>query len=625
MRKSIQYIAAVVLASLMTISSCYAAVNKKKQNRPAPRGQWTEQQAWDWEKKVGEIKGFNQPEPAYPGQTRTEILKKASEYGLNSVRFWIRGSSAQEQIDFIRGFAEDAQMYGLTISPVLSIQNRYYNRPDEEAAMKECEGIIRQVVRAFATDERVILWDIWNEPRFRADEPDTKRQMDWVEQMVLWCRDEGIIQPITSSIIWDMGLDADTVSDTWKRRAEVEGMMDIHNFHDYQAAENMGKDLEVTLDKIRSISNRPIVCTECMTRVYGSGVSRTLYAFAREHVHFYLWGMFNNDANWSVKWSRSTYDPFEPMFHDLLWADGDMYDPREYNIIKNFRFLAPGEKDTDPGIPVTERWHQERAWKWMVGGPVTGTAIKGMKPSSAPEKYNSVRIPIHFNHWKYDNDAFFKDFDEDVNWADVKGMTILPVLVTDDMLDIPDDELVEYVRSVISHYYTCPTVQGWDLYFHPGEKAADRARVEGLIDRLFTIARNQYPNQPVFMTPYVSVTPFQKDYDYRADLVHGRIHGWEKLSYGGVSDADLVYKIWSLSDIAAFSTNQPAAEAGWLASICYRFGRPIFCTSFDGSDPQEREKILEQFAKSHIFWYSSADVPDNEIKDFKFIPIKTQK
>ena len=132
-------------------------------------------------------------------------------------------------------------MYGLTISPVLSIQNRYYNRPDEEAAMKECEGIIRQVVRAFATDERVILWDIWNEPRFRADEPDTKRQMDWVEQMVLWCRDEGIIQPITSSIIWDMGLDADTVSDTWKRRAEVEGMMDIHNFHDYQAAENMGR------------------------------------------------------------------------------------------------------------------------------------------------------------------------------------------------------------------------------------------------------------------------------------------------------------------------------------------------------------------------------------------------
>lgn len=624
MKKHNLFITGLMVAVILSsVSPCLASPRKKNTLRPAPRGQWTEQQAWDWEKKVGEIRGFNAPSPAYPGQTRLDILKKASEYGLNSVRFWISGNDAGEQIEYIRQFAEDAQQFGMTISPVISIQNRYYNRPDEKEALKECEEVVRTIVRAFATDERIVLWDIWNEPRFRESEPDTRRNMDWLEQMVLWCRKEGLVQPITSSIIWDASFDADSETSTYKRRAEVEGMMDIHNFHSYQAAENMGKDLEVTLKRLRDISNRPLVCTECMMRVYGSGVPRSLYAFEKEHVHFFLWGMYTSDANWSVKWSRSTYDPFEPMFHDLLWADGDMYDPRDYEIIKNFHFLAPGETDPDPGIPVSERWFQERAWKWMAGGPVIGIANSGIRPSNAPEKYNSVKVGIRYNHWKYDNISFYKDFDEYVNWAREKGMTILPTLLTDEDLDIPEDELVEYVKSVIAYYYDNPTVQAWDLYYHPGETCKDLKKVERIVDKLFTIARNQYPNQPVFMTPVVSVKPFEPGFDYRATLVHGKIHGWDMLEYGGISNEDLVYKIWSLSDVTGFSTEQDAPEAGWLMSICYRFGRPIFCTSFKADDQENQKAIIDLFAKSHIFWYSATDIPEDYTKDFRFIPIKT--
>ena len=33
----------------------------------AYRKQMTEKQAWEWHKRVGVIKGFNQPEPAYTG------------------------------------------------------------------------------------------------------------------------------------------------------------------------------------------------------------------------------------------------------------------------------------------------------------------------------------------------------------------------------------------------------------------------------------------------------------------------------------------------------------------------------------------------------------------------------
>ena len=66
------------------------------------REQWTEEQAWAWQKEVGVIKGFNEPYPAYPDMSRTEVLQKAHEAGLNSVRFWVRGNTAEEQIEYIQ-------------------------------------------------------------------------------------------------------------------------------------------------------------------------------------------------------------------------------------------------------------------------------------------------------------------------------------------------------------------------------------------------------------------------------------------------------------------------------------------------------------------------------------------
>ena len=83
------------------------------------------------------------------------------------------------------------------------------------------------------------------------------------------------------------------------------------------------------------------------------------------------------------------------------------------------------------------------------------------------------------------------------------------------------------------------------------------------------------------MTPYVQVKPFAPDFNYWGALVHGHRAGWDYLTYGGGSSAELCYQIWSLSDIIAFSSAQKAPETGWLASICYRFGRPIFCTEWN--------------------------------------------
>ena len=592
------------------------------------RKQWTEKQAWDWEKKVGTIIGFNQPESAYPGMTNIEILRKAADLGFNSVRFWLKGEDVDAQIAYIKKMADEAESCGMTISPVLSLQRKYFNdKENEKENLKIVEELVKTLIRPFANDERIVLWDIWNEPGFKTGDPETFREMEWVEKMVHWCREENLCQPITASIIWDPDRDADVSSPTWEKRRQVEAMMDLHNFHSYDCARNFGAEIDYTLDRIRKISNRPIVCTEAMIRVNGSSVQRTLPVFAREHVHVYLWGLYNNDWNWSVKWGRSTYDAFDPMFHDFLWADGDAYDAREFPFIKNFRFWNKGE-NLDPGIAVTDRWSHERVWRRMAGAGLVKGLADVKSSGSFSGTYNSMRVKVNYKDYRGlasdQRSGFFERFERILSDAKSKGMTVLPVLITDDDLYATSEELGGFVKEMISRYYDDQTILAWDIYWHPGEKSTDRRKVEEVIETAFTYARNQYPNQPVFMTPFVSVQEFDDDFNYRAALVHGRRNGWNKLSYGGTSDADLVYKIWSLSDVTSFSTVQHPAEAGWLLSICYRFGRPIFCSSFKAENVTDQLEMLDLFSKSHVFWFTENPLPDKSVNQFKFTPIITK-
>ena len=60
------------------------------------RKQWTEKQAWAWEKRTGVIKGFNSPTPPYPGMTEEEVMRKAAELGYNSLRWWYGGPSVRK-------------------------------------------------------------------------------------------------------------------------------------------------------------------------------------------------------------------------------------------------------------------------------------------------------------------------------------------------------------------------------------------------------------------------------------------------------------------------------------------------------------------------------------------------
>ena len=662
----------------------------------AGRKQMSVAQAWKWQNKMGEIRGFNQPELAYPGMSRDQILRKASELGLNSVRSWIYGRTVEEQIDFIRHMVEDASRYGLTYSPVLSFYERYYRDKSipEEERLRRAEEYIRQVVGTFSRDKRIAMWDIWNEPS-TATNDETMRQMDWLEKMVEWCRSENPVQPITSSIIWEGG-EYDTTTTHYKRRMEIERMMDIHNVHTYRFLEAEHTPPAEIIRRMKEMDGRPIVSSECMARTVSGGLTRTLKLFAREHVNFYLWGMFITDSrNWSVQWGRTTYDPYEPIFHDLLYSDGTPYDYRELENLRKFRFEREGEQLYAP-LSQSERWTTERAWKWVAGGPVKGLT-ETLRRQDASAAGNSIRLKLNYADFAADEEAFLQHFGQRLEEAARDGMTVLPVLLSDqDILDAQGAEIAQarflrtypndfaengdgylttpfagdksrdkgartqadssywgsdfsaslsisqsdaasfarrsatrnilaYVNVVMRRFYADSRIEGWDLYYHPGERLSSEREVSMWVSQLFDLARFVSPTQPTFMTPLVSVGDFAPDLRYRDELIHGRHGGWSRLKYSGVSSASLAYKIWSLSDVAAFSSTMKAAETGWLMSICYRFGRPLFCSYWNSPDATEAQSTLELFSRSHVFWYSDAPLPASAVAHFKFRPINTDR
>ena len=549
------------------------------------REQWTVEQAWQWQERVGVIKGFNEPYPAYPGMSRADVLKKAHDVGLNSVRFWVRGETAEEQIAHIRQMIDEADRYGMTVSPVLNYVKERFARNRGNQPMKDYERVTRAVVcmERAALIKAPLIIAVGNAPTALL------RLCQLMEE------EENLSQPITSSIIWATVKED---SKPLKRMAEVEGMMDIHNFHYYNCALDFGKHVYDMMDLLQAISPRPMVATECLTRTNGSGIARTFDAFSRYKVNFYIWGLYVNDRNWEARWERSTYDPYDPENGESLY----------------------------PPLEVTDRWSHERAWRWMATGPLKGFVAADGDVQPAADGYNAVKVRLSYDAWQADTASFFHDTDALLDEAQAQGLAVMPMLLTDDDFDAPHPLLAEYVGSVVGRYYCDTRIKAWELYHHPGERVKNTAALSRLVSLIFRHARNQYANQPLTMTPYVQVQAFEPGFDYWGAMVHGRTAGWDRLAYGGGSTAELCYRIWSLSDVVSFSSVQAAPEAGWLASICYRFGRPVFCTGWTAPGDADVEALLERFATSHVFWFSEGNaLAADQLSAFRFKQTSTQR
>ena len=558
---------------------------------PYERGQWTAEQCAAWQEEYGPIRGINCPYPPCGAMTQEQAIAYAASLGYNSVRWWPSGgTNADNYIKAVEQWAGWADKYGMTVSPVFGFPQSYFSQSDHASALKNLENQVRKIIRHFRGDKRIILWDLWNEPNL--NDGDTKEMMEWITKMVTWCQQEGCTQAITSSLVWDGGVSTNQAAASGGRllRENVEKLMDVHNYHDYSCQDGFNNETSTMYARLKKISDRPIVCTECMTRTNGSTYARTLIDFAKYNINFYTWGLSACDPNWEVRWSRSTFYNWDPMFHNALYADMEPYNESEPQWVKNYQFQGDfGGAKT--GAEYTEIWSSRRAWKWMQHGESKGLycktiaeAITKVNSQKRDKLYNTIAVRINYASWASSNSAAKTQFNSLLSAAESAGMTVIPILLTSENLRSNVNTLATYAFNFINEYYYDRRIQAWCI-LEQTDAIGNEASFKSNLETILRKARYAFQNQPLFCAPLVTegVTPDS-------------------------TQADVANLMWQLSDVCGFSASDASTE--FLERMMKHYHRPIFLLG--------NNSLTEGMQDNHVNWATAAALPSEDVSNYHF-------
>jgi hypothetical protein len=218
---------------------------------------------------------------------------------------------------------------------------------DDPSQNARLEKYVEGVIGRFATDERILGWDLWNEPdnettnsHWLSEEPNDKNaNVNRLLPLVFeWARRAGPVQPLTSGVY--KGLHWED-SEQWTPAMRVQlGQSDIITFHDY----NWHEQFE---ERIRSLLplHRPLLCTEYMARSIGSTFDDDLPIAAKYNVGAINWGLVQGRMQTFLPWDSWEHpylvSPPPVWFHDVFRSDGTPYRPEETRLIQELTRVKP--------------------------------------------------------------------------------------------------------------------------------------------------------------------------------------------------------------------------------------------------------------------------------------------
>jgi Cellulase (glycosyl hydrolase family 5) len=198
---------------------------------------------------------------------------------------------------------------------------------------------VRGVVGAYASDSRVLAWDVWNEPdngnggSYASAEPKNKQEiiLGLLPQVFEWARSVNPSQPLTSGI-WT-GDWSSFASLSPMAKVQIE-QSDIISFHNYGWPEDF-ENRVVQLEQY----HRPLLCTEYMARGAGSTFDTILPLAKKYRVGAINWGFVVGKTQTNLPWDswQRPYVLEKPTvwFHDIFYQDGRPYRQREVDLIRS--------------------------------------------------------------------------------------------------------------------------------------------------------------------------------------------------------------------------------------------------------------------------------------------------
>ena len=199
------------------------------------------------------------------------------------------------------------------------------------------EQYTKGVVKKFANDDRVLGWDVWNEPEnmnneyYRKMEPLNKPQI--VEMLLKkvfeWSRSVNPQQPLTAGLWagdWSSPEKLKTIETLMVKQSDV---ISFHNYSDSTSFEKNIKELQRY--------GKPLLCTEYMARGNNSTFEGSLPIAKRYNVAAYNWGLVDGKSQTKYAWDswKKPYSGEPPIwFHDIFRKDGTPYKKAEVALIK---------------------------------------------------------------------------------------------------------------------------------------------------------------------------------------------------------------------------------------------------------------------------------------------------
>ena len=346
----------------------------------AQTGRWTEQKANAWYAQQPWLVGSNYvPESAINQlemwQEATfnpaEIDKEfswAEAMGMNTMRIFLHdllweqdAVGFQERMDQFLAIASRHHIRPMFVlfdscwdplphlgpqhPPIPGVHNSGWVQSPGAAALGDAgqyprlKEYVHGVVGAFAKDERILAWDVWNEPgshnagSYGKEELKDKiaRVTVLLPQVFAWAREANPVQPLTSGV-WAVDTSPDGTNLGELQQIQLRES-DIVSFHNYTWPEFFKRQV-VWLKKY----NRPVVCTEYMARPAGSTFDTILPIAKQEHVGAINWGFVAGKTQTYLPWEswEHPYILSQPpvWFHEVLHPDGTPYRQAEVDLIR---------------------------------------------------------------------------------------------------------------------------------------------------------------------------------------------------------------------------------------------------------------------------------------------------
>lgn len=328
---------------------------------------WTAEKARSWWDTTGWLSGCNfQPssavnqlemwqEETFDPETMDRELQWAEDLGFNIMRVYLHSyawkddpEGFRERIDTYLTIADSHGMGTMFVffddcwnpvsrpgpqpEPLPGIHNSGWVqdpscdlRQDTAALFAWLEKYVKDVLVTFGGDERVLAWDLYNEP---GNSDHGNESLPLLRNVFRWAREVNPRQPLTSGV-WRLDLDSLNLFQVQHS--------DIITYHNY-----LDGEVHRTWVKLLKTHGRPMICTEYLARHFNSNFFNILPMLKGENVGAINWGLVSGKTNTIYKWNTPMPGGGEPdvWFTDIFRSDGTPFSEDEIALIREVNGIS---------------------------------------------------------------------------------------------------------------------------------------------------------------------------------------------------------------------------------------------------------------------------------------------